>query len=214
MTSSQPDFFVVLGPDFAGKSSVLAELERTRAPYRVLSTDDAFTSREHSLITRLRRDVVKDVLPALNRGYSPDFLASLLQTAVVHLRDLVREAGPGDPLLVDSYYYKILAKCRLSGVTENPMFDWWRSFPQPRRVIYLDIPPETTWERCGRGASTNPLEHYGERPDLASFAAYQRDLRKLMWEETAHLPVTVIGQRDGVARTAQDVREAITHERD
>ncbi|MFI9272610.1 hypothetical protein ACIGXM_18050 [Kitasatospora sp. NPDC052896] len=151
------------------------------------------------------------MLPALGRDYSAEFLAGLLQTAVLHLRDLVLRAGPGDPVLVDSYYYKILAKCRLSGVPDNPMFDWWRSFPQLRRVLFLEVAPETAWQRSGRGAAVNPLEHYGQQVDQPSFETYQADLRELLWEEIQQLPVTVIEPGGDVARTARRVREAMTH---
>ncbi|MFF3916363.1 hypothetical protein ACFYZB_23300 [Streptomyces sp. NPDC001852] len=214
MTTRQPEFFVLLGPDYAGKSSVLSELTRTGAPCRVVSTDDEFTAPAHALISRLRRDVVRDVLPALGRDYSPEFLAGLLQTAVLHQRDLVLRAAPGEPVLVDSYYYKILAKCRLSGVPDNPMFDWWRSFPQPRRVLFLDVTPENAWQRSGRGAAVNPLEHYGRQADRLSFETYQADLRKLLHEEVRRLPVTVIEPRGDVARTARDVREAMIRDDD
>ncbi len=157
--------------------------------------------------------MVQDVLPGLHQDYSPDFMAGVLQTAVVHLRDMVLRAPSGSPVLVDSYYYKILAKCRLSGVAgDNPMFDWWRSFPQPRRVIYLAVPPEITWQRCGRGAGINPLEHYGSRPDWISFETYQSDLRKVMLEEVRALPVSVIEEQDGVARTVREIREVLAHE--
>lgn len=206
------DFFVLLGPDYAGKSSALAELARSEYPCQVISTDDDFTGPAHSLITALRRNVVKDVLPGLRRDYSPDFMASVLQTAVVHLRDLVEQANSGSPVLVDSYYYKILAKCRLAGVADNPMFDWWRSFPQPRRVIYLAVPPETAWQRCGRGADANGLEHYGEQPDWISFETYQSDLHKTMLEEIRYLPVSLIGQQDSVARTVREIREVLAHD--
>ena len=64
---------------------------------------------------------------------------------MIHLRDRLAHVRDGRPVVVDSYCYKILARCRLAGVGDNPMFDWWRTFPQPTRVRYLDIPPEKAW---------------------------------------------------------------------
>jgi thymidylate kinase len=205
-------FVVLLGADYAGKSSTMSQLAGAPSGWELLSTDHAFVAGGYALVSRLRRDVVKEVLPALGREYSPDFMASMLQTAVVHLRDRIRRNTSGRPILVDSYYYKILAKCRLAGVADNPMFAWWRSFPQPRRVVYLEVAPQTAWRRSERGGEANRLEHYGERPDRASFEFFQADLRKLMLEEVRHLPVTVIEEQVSVARTAQAVREVLAHE--
>jgi thymidylate kinase len=205
-------FVVLLGADFAGKSSTMSHLAASPSGWELVSTDHAFLADEHALVSRLRRDAFTDVLPSLGRAYSPDFMATMLQTAVIHLRDSIRRSTSRRPILVDSYYYKFLAKCRLSGVADNPMFAWWRSFPQPRRVVYLDVATQTAWRRSGQGGEANRLEHYGDRPDRASFEAFQADLRKLLLEEVSHLPVTVIEERNGVARTAQAVREVLAHE--
>jgi len=206
-----PRFCVLLGPDYAGKSSVLAELTGTASQLHGVSVDDARLAPEHRLLADLRRQLVREVLPRVGTAYSDEFVAGLLQLAVLHMRDRVLAAGDA-PVLVDSYYFKILAKCRLAGVRENPMFAWWRSFPQPTRVIYLDVAPETAWQRCGGGTEANPLEFYGDRPDWPRFEAYQTDLRKVMLDETADLPVTVIEEQDGIAKTAAQVREVLADE--
>lgn len=207
-----PPFCVLLGPDHAGKSTALGRLRRTAPKWRQLSVDDTHLAPEHTLIGRLRRDVVKDVAPRPD-AWSAEFLATLVQTAVVHLRDqLLRDAGPGEPVVVDSYYYKFLAKCRLAGAPDGPLFAWWRTFPQPRRVIYLDVPPETTWRRSGRGADLNLLEYYGARPEWDGFRRYQTDLAKIMRDEIQSLPVTVVGTHDRPEDTAAAIREVLTHE--
>lgn len=190
---------------------MLAELTGAESPWRGISVDDDRLAPEHRLLADLRRVLVHEVLPRAGTAFSDDFVAGLLQLAVLHVRDRVL-AACGGPVLVDSYYYKVLAKCRLAGVRENPMFAWWRSFPQPARVIYLDVRPETAWQRCEEGDDANPLEYYGDCPDWLRFEAYQTDLRKVMLDETAHLPVTVIDEQDGVARTVAKVREALADE--
>jgi thymidylate kinase len=209
-----PPFVVLLGPDYAGKSSTMAELAGSGSPWRLISVDDTFLGPGHALIAQLRRQLVADTLPALGRAYSLDFAASLMQTAVVHLRDQIMAGAGRRPALVDSYYYKVLAKCRLAGSGDNPMFAWWRSFPQPRRVLFLEVAPETAWRRSHVGAKANRLEHYGERPDKAAFETFQSDLRRLMFDEVRHLPLSIIRERSSVARTTQDVREVLSGEND
>jgi thymidylate kinase len=188
-------FNVLLGADYAGKTSVMRALRRDLGLHLV--------EVEGGALDELRRLLMREVWGA----YSPEFVTGLLQLAVIHTRDSLC-----DDALVDSYYYKILAKCRLTGVdSDHPMFDWWRTFPQPRRVIYLEVPTEEAWRRSGFGADLNPLEHYGSSPSRLGFEAYQRDLRKLMFEELVGLSVEVLEAEDSVDRTAEAVK-AVIHE--
>ncbi len=173
----------------------------------MVSVDEEFIGPEFELISRLRRQLVKDALPAMGAAYSADFVASLMQTAVVHLRDRMLAAPRGAQVLVDSYYYKILAKCQLICGADNPMFAWWRLFPQPARVLYLEVSPETAWRRAG--SRVNRLEHYGEQADWPGFEAFQRDLNKLLLDEVRELPVTVIPERDGVRRMVGAIRKVL-----
>jgi thymidylate kinase len=99
-------------------------------------------------------------------------------------------------VIIDSFYYKVLAACSLLGVSHEPTFDYWRSFPQPEGVVYLDVPAEVTWERTGRGAQASAFEHYGEAVSRDGFVRLQTDLRARMLAEVKDLPVTIV---DGTA---------------
>jgi thymidylate kinase len=200
-------FSVLLGPDYAGKSSVMTELRATVPDWQLVSVDGAFLGAERAVLSRLKHALVDDTLPGLGTAFSTDFAVSLLQTAVVYLRDRITAVAGTAPVLVDSYYYKILAKCRLVCADHHPVFAWWRSFPQPRQVLYLDVAPGVAWSRCG--ARANRLEHYGARPDRESFETFQTDLRKLMLDEVRDLPVVHLPERDEVAESARDVRKVL-----
>lgn len=199
-------FTVLLGPDYAGKSSALNVLAGS---CEVVSVDDEFLAQEYGVVRGLKRTLMKEVLPRLDEVYTMDFAMSLLQTAVVHLRDRLDRCVGDRTVVVDSYYYKILAKCRLLCGDANPVFDWWRSFPQPERIVYLDVDPATSWRRCADGAATNRLEHYGTEPAFPAFAAFQRDLSEVMLEEAGDLPVTVVPEQTGVHVTVAAIRRAM-----
>ncbi len=204
-----PGFTVLLGPDHAGKSSVLTALAADADRFRIVGLDDEHVADRHRVVPALRRLLVHDVLPS---AYSADFAMTLMQAGVVHLRDRVAEPGvPGRRLLVDSYYYKILAKCLLLGCTISAL-GWWREFPRPDRVVWLEVPPEEAWRRAGDGAAVNPLEHYGEHPDRDAFLAYQRDLRDAIWNEIADLPVVSVPVQPDVPATVAAVRAALSDE--
>ncbi|MEU7023902.1 hypothetical protein ABZ990_25030 [Streptomyces sp. NPDC046203] len=206
-----PKFHVLLGPDGAGKSTAMKRIAELRPDWRLLSADSRFTGAEHAFVSELRRGVVREVLPGLGAGaYSRDFLTSVLQTAVVHLRDLIAAQPPGVPVLVDSYYYKTLAKCRIFGDDDHPLFAWWRSFPQPAGVVFLDVAPATAWRRSRGGRLLNPFEYPGDEPEWFSFESYHHNLRKLLLEEVRHVPVTLIDQPSSPDRAAAAVLRAVS----
>ncbi|GAA1571310.1 MULTISPECIES: hypothetical protein [Streptomyces] len=206
---SGPRFHVLLGPDGAGKSSVMRRLAAQLPDWRLVSTDSAFVAPEHDLVNRLRQDVHEHLLPGLGTAYSADFMASVLQTAVVHLRDQLDGPDPRVPVLVDSYYYKILAKCRMAGVRDSRLYSWWRSFPQPARVVFLDVSPETAWHRRADGARLNALEYEGRDGHWADFERYQKNLRKILLEEVRDVPVTVLAEQSDPDRAARAVLEVL-----
>ncbi|QQQ79544.1 hypothetical protein IOD16_14765 [Saccharothrix sp. 6-C] len=208
MLARRREFIVLSGADYAGKSTVMRALAEDTGVHLV-SVDSELLPANQTAIPVLRRTLVSDVLPNVGRTHSFEFAMSVLQTAVVHLRDRVLALPPDLPVLVDSYYYKILAKCRLLGPRDHPLYSWWWSFPQPRRVLYLDVSPETAWERSGRGARVNRMEHYGDTPDRAAFLAYQQDLAEELLGRLAHLPVTVVPEQRGADGALLAVREVL-----
>jgi thymidylate kinase len=205
------DFWVLLGPDYAGKSSVMRALAGRLGPsWRMVSYDDEFVPHNRSIIRHLRRDFLGEVLRHTDR-YSPDFLLTILQASIVYLRDRTLEVLPRCSVLVDSYYYKVLAKCTLAGYVNDALFAWWRTFPPPRGIVYLDVDPATAWQRSGAGATLNPLEHYGGRPTWPAFRRYQLDLRRELLCELGGLPVTTIDATRDIAEVCAAAEAVLTN---
>jgi thymidylate kinase len=201
-------FSVVLGPDYAGKSTLLTEM--AEQGMHCVSYDKEFVRHDTALINDLRGAFIKRALPAAGGVYSSDFVVTLLQTSVIYLRDEMLRAAAGDrPIVVDSYYYKVLAKCRLTGLVNEHMFAWWRAFPQPRQVIFIDVDVRTAWRRCDEGAQLNPFEYYGATPTWDGFRTFQNDLRRLLIEEVRALPVNRIDGCDRPRRAVALARRAV-----
>ncbi|MFI1359883.1 dTMP kinase [Streptomyces sp. NPDC020898] len=189
-TTDDPGFWTLLGPDFAGKSTVLDRLHDDHG-WRVVSYDDRYLE-QYPLIARLRQRWIDDAFLWAGERYSPELVLSVLHTIVLHLRDqLARSTGP-EPVIVDSYFYKLLAKCRLLGLEHDPTFDLWRLFPRPRGVLYLDVPPEVTWARSGQGALLNAFEQRPGTAGRAGFLQLQSELREALLKEVGDVPLTVI----------------------
>jgi thymidylate kinase len=198
LAQPHPAFSVLLGPDYAGKSTVISALAARGV--QCVSYDHGLVQPDCSLVNDLRDCFVTRALPGAGTSYSADFIVTLLQTAVVYLRDQVMRADRDRPVVVDSYYYKILAKCVLTGLVSDSLFGWWRSFPRPRQVIYLDVDPATAWRRSGEGSRLNSFEHYGDAPTWEGFRRFQADLGRLMVEEIGPVPTEVLSDCDGVGQ--------------
>ena len=187
-------FWTLLGPDFAGKSSVLARLQDEHGA-QVVSHDDRFVE-DYPLVATLRNCWVDDALVWTGKRYTAELVLSVMHPVILHQRDeLARQSGPG-PVIIDSYYYKVLSACSLLGVWHEPTFDYWRSFPQPEGVVYLDVPAEVTWERTGRGAEASAFEYYGDAVSREGFVRLQADMRARMLAEVRDLPLTIIDGTD------------------
>ncbi|MGX7827330.1 hypothetical protein ACTG9Q_19810 [Actinokineospora sp. 24-640] len=186
----EPRFTVLLGPDYAGKSTVLSEM--ARRGWHCVSYDDDFLPADCALVADLRDGFLGRALSGAGKPYSADFVVTVLQTAVVHLRDQLGRGARGQPVLVDSYYYKILAKCLVTGLLSPSMLAWWRTFPRPAQVVYLDVDPAEAWRRSGHGARLNAFEHHGATPTWEGFRRFQLELRARLFDEIDGLPALVV----------------------
>jgi thymidylate kinase len=198
------EFSVLLGPDYAGKTTVLRAL--SARGWNVVTSDDE----RFPVLGALRLLWLGEVLPELGGRYSRSMAMAVLNPLIVHLRDQVElMAERGGPVVVDSYYYKLLAKLRMADLLTLDIQASWLELPHPARVVFLDADPEFTWERTHDGADLNPLEHYGRRPTRASFVRYQRDLRGHLLTAAAGLPMTVVDATADLGSVVDEVEAAL-----
>jgi thymidylate kinase len=202
------EMVVLVGGDYAGKSSVLRAIRAWPEP-KVVSCDAGFVPPPYASLGRLRQIFLGDVLQQADRLYSPDYILSGLQMALIYLRDRALHERASHPVIIDSYYYKVLAKCRLCGLNSDAIFSAWRAFPQPDRVIFLRIDPELAWARAVALGGPNRFEHYGKQPTFEAFVRYQRDLEMAILQELNRLPVDVIDAGGSLDEVSEAVRECV-----
>ncbi|MET9385224.1 hypothetical protein ABZY09_30175 [Streptomyces sp. NPDC002928] len=183
-------FWTLLGPDFSGKSTVLTRLHIDHG-WHVVSYDDRYLE-SFPLIRQLRESWVDEAFVGSGRQYSPELVLAALHPIVLHLRDELARAAGRERVIVDSYYYKLLAKCTLLGLEDSELFAYWRAFPQPQGVLYLDVASDVAWARSGGGSRLNPFEYFGAEPTEPGFTRLQDELRGALLKEVSEMPLTVI----------------------
>jgi thymidylate kinase len=207
--TSEHELWVLLGGDYAGKSSVMAELAGiSDLGWRFASYDERFLGADDWLVRQLRDDVGAH-LPEVIARHSADFVLTLVQSAVLFLRDEALAHRAHGPVLIDSYHYKFLAKCRLHGLVNDELFAIWRAFPRPDRIVYLDVPPAVAWRRSGSGSSVNALETSAGQSRRAGFERFQSGLRSLLFEEIGAVPVEVVDADDAPAHVSTTVEKLL-----
>ena len=181
-----PPFAVLLGPDYAGKSSVMAQLRATVPDWSLVSVDSPFVAAEHGVLSQLKRALVLDTLPGLGTAYSADFVVSLAQTAVVYLRDRIMESPRSRARVRGLLLLQDSRQVPAHGADEHPCSRGGGRFPQPQQVIYLDVAPDDAWRRSGgRGQPVGALRR---TPRTGRVRDFQTDLRKLMLDEVRGPP--------------------------
>jgi thymidylate kinase len=195
---------VVLGPDHIGKSALLRAL--AMRGHDVVSYDDELLEPGYAMLALLRAAWWRGM--AAGHAYSREFLLAGLQLPLVYLRDEMLRRRRRARVIVDSYYYKILAKCRLLGFDQPRITGAWREFPTPDLVLVLRASEEALWQRAGRGSGLNPFEYYGKEPTRAGYLAFQRDLMRAMLEDVAGIPAWELdgdADLDAVRRQAEEL---------
>jgi thymidylate kinase len=142
---------------------------------------------------------------------TPDFALLGLQMSTAYLRDWSNKLREHGPVLVDSYYYKVLAKCSCAAWGRADALEAWRRYPQPDEVIYLSVDPEVALARASAHGGPNPFEALGGKPsaDRDGFLRFQARLAQAMREEIRSIPTSVVDANRSHAEVVHDVRRLL-----
>lgn len=172
-------FFCLLGADGSGKTTLLNAL-KDRHPEIV-----TVHWKQLSSVTLL-----PTLLPGLDppetlRSLKPfSRAAQLCYLAALEYEMLVQPAvEAGKTVLVDSYWYKFVAKMRVLDMAAPFLCQVCTSLPAPDCILYLDTPLETARDRKSN------MNFFDCNGHVESFVAFQRDLQVAMFEFIADIPV-------------------------
>jgi thymidylate kinase len=201
-----PSFGVLLGPDYAGKSSVLSGLLARSHAY-CISYDHDLSEDQHFIVRSLRHAFMNQ--DSASAAFSHELMLSVFHVYMIFLRDRILSCADDKPIIVDSYFYKILSKCVLLRTINEGLFKLWRSLPRPTCVVYLDVDTELAWQRSRAGRNLNRMEYYGREPTRHGFERFQSDLRDLMLNEIVGTETTIIQILSNDGPTAADIGELV-----
>ncbi|GAA2280242.1 hypothetical protein GCM10010402_41240 [Actinomadura luteofluorescens] len=192
-------FMVLTGIDGSGKSSLLSLIaiaSLTTAGWRDL--------RHHELPAVMAPDeptLIKNSMSSLPRAM---FIGGHIVAQYEHLVRPQLELGVD--VLLDSYWYKVMAKEHILGTSHPILADLCGALPVPDAVILLEVDPRVAYLR--KRDSLTSYECMGTT-DMKGFIRFQGRLRDRLEEELAGHPALyrVDADRDlrSVLRSATDV---------
>lgn len=174
---NRPPMIVLTAGDGAGKSTLLARLRPLMQGVDFLSIDPTFlypleaaSHMDWALATH-PRNVIWRCAPMV-RG------AFFVTTFSVLAEHYIRPALGRRPIVVDSYWYRYLAKERLQNPAGADMFhDFARRLPVPDLIVELSCDYGIAFRRKD---SVSPLETREGDDAAAAFAGFQRDVAEIV----------------------------------
>ncbi|MEO3809588.1 hypothetical protein ABGB17_11360 [Sphaerisporangium sp. B11E5] len=167
---AQGRFMVLAGIDGSGKSSVLSRLD----VHGLLTTNwcELRGHQETAALAPRNPTGVKNRLPPLSRAM---FIGGHL---VAQYEQLVRPSvEAGHSVLLDSYYYKVLAKELVLRASHPSLAELCAELPEPDCVIFVDVPPQVSFRRKdGRVSSYERFMRDSPHQDYVTFQSMVRDI--------------------------------------
>ena len=216
---------VIEGIDGAGKSTIARRTAAavTDVPVRYTSHKEVVS--EHPGVAHAMHGLADILWPKDQQHLAglPSRYRVLLHAAWFSIFSecvIVPRVKSGSVLLMDGWYYKMMARLRVDGYEAGYLDTIFSGATEPDEIIFLDPPPEEVWTRMEAGGRTfGPVEMgmYAGYTDLgrASFLSYQsrtRETLKLIAEERGHKLVVVPGGKtidETVAIVSSTIRQVV-----
>lgn len=177
-------FLSVVGIDGSGKSTLLRRVAQTHRSIRLLHWQ------EFEAVTRIQEQLGAPAAtaPEVLHLLGPHSRAGLLSYIASLEYELVIEptVAAGSSVIVDSYWYKFVAKMLVAGAAAPTLLPACQALPPPDGVFFLEIDPERAYLRKEH---VNFFEANGPREE---FPAFQRGVQAEMLRLLSNVPVTVV----------------------
>ncbi len=184
--------FVLLGSDFSGKTTLLNKIKLSGNPIVCGGPEEILASDSTGTLMHLMGLFNKHVQNA-DSSFSQDFILTSFQMYLVGMKNWIEQQPRGSCVLIDSYFYKVLAKCRIKNWKEDHIFEYWRSFEKPETVFWLNTPVTILWQRVSQQKSINKLESFSyNTKNEQAFQSFQELLRQKIKEEVTGIPLVEV----------------------
>lgn len=183
MTRPEPgSFYCLLGGDGSGKTTLLHAIEaRNPEIVTVHWKQIASVTLLPSLLPGLDSPETSRRLGPLSRAGQFCYLAALEYEMLIH-----PALAAGKTVIVDSYWYKFVAKMRVLDMAAPFLYEVCASLPAPDQILYLDTPLETARTR------KTEMNFFDCNGRLENFVPFQGTLRTVMQGFVAHIPITLL----------------------
>ncbi len=180
--SKQGNFGVLVGIDGCGKSTLLKSIKNRKL--MISDWKELRVFEEVAFWAPPRPRDVRGILKPMSRAM---FVASHLVAEYEYLIEPAIHQGLS--VLIDSYYFKWLAKESIYKQTHDMFFSICDFLPRPDVIIHLNIPPEDAYQR--KKDNLSPFEYYKE-PTLDDFVDFQTKVVNNIFYNSRDIPIITI----------------------
>ncbi|MFI9362040.1 dTMP kinase [Kitasatospora sp. NPDC053057] len=178
MTSVGAPFFVLEGPDGAGKTTLARAVAADLAASGLVHLDRRQVSTDSAYAALLMEPLARMLWHSGDaRDLSDNFWAHLQASwFTAHGEQVVAPALKRGPVVVDGWFYKLASKLTGQGWGAEELAALFNRVRTPDHVVLLDVAPELLWERKATKLRPAELGMHGQYDELgrASFLAYQQ----------------------------------------
>ncbi|WP_031074400.1 dTMP kinase [Streptomyces sp. NRRL WC-3742] len=178
MTPVAAPFFVLEGPDGAGKTTLAQALAADLADTGLVHIDRRQVSTESAYAAMLMEPLARMLWHSGDaRDLSDNFWAHLQASwFTAHGEQVVTPALLRGPVIVDGWFHKLSSKLAGQGWSPDELTMLFARVRAPDHVILLDVAPDLLWQRKATRLRPAELGMHGDYGELgrSSFLAYQQ----------------------------------------